>query len=78
MRLAGKTAFCTAAGAGIGLATVRAFKAEGARVIATDISTKAVEDLRAEGFEAHRLDVTDAAAVPAIAAATRGAAIRIN
>lgn len=67
MRLAGKTAFCTASGAGIGLATVRAFKAEGARVIATDISSKAVEDLRTEGFEAHRLDVTDAAAVAAMA-----------
>jgi 2-keto-3-deoxy-L-fuconate dehydrogenase len=68
MRLAGKTAFCTASGAGIGLATARAFQAEGARVIATDINSKAVEALRDEGIDAHRLDVTDAAAITAIAA----------
>ena len=43
MRLKGKTAFCTASGAGIGLATVRAFAAEGARVIATDLNAKAVD-----------------------------------
>ncbi len=67
MRLKGKTAFCTASGAGIGLATARAFKAEGARVIATDINTNAVAALQAEGIEAHRLDVTDAAAIAAIA-----------
>ena len=68
MRLEGKTAFCTASGAGIGLATVRAFRAEGARVIATDRDAKAVQALRDEGFDAHVLDVTDAAAVSAIAA----------
>jgi 2-keto-3-deoxy-L-fuconate dehydrogenase len=68
MRLSGKTAFCTASGAGIGLATARAFKAEGARVIATDINSKAVEALRDEGIDAHRLDVTDATAIAAIAA----------
>ncbi len=67
MRLKGKTAFCTASGAGIGLATVRAFAAEGARVIATDLNAKAVEALTAEGIEAHRLDVTDGAAVKAMA-----------
>ncbi|NGQ91569.1 SDR family oxidoreductase [Rhodobacter sp. HX-7-19] len=78
MRLAGKTAFCTASGAGIGLATVRAFKAEGARVIATDISSKAVEDLRAEGFEAHRLDVTDGTAVAAMAAKVGAVDILFN
>jgi 2-keto-3-deoxy-L-fuconate dehydrogenase len=37
-RLAGKTAFVTAAGQGIGRATALAFAAEGARVIATDIN----------------------------------------
>ena len=67
MRLKGKTAFCTASGAGIGLATVRAFAAEGARVIATDLNAKAVEALNAEGIEAYRLDVTDGAAVKAMA-----------
>ena len=68
MRLQGKTAFCTASGAGIGLATARAFAAEGARVIATDLSHTAVEALNAEGIEAYRLDVTDGAAITAMAA----------
>ena len=68
MRLTGKTAFCTASGAGIGLATARAFAAEGARVIATDLSEAALAPLAAEGIETHRLDVTDGAAVAALAA----------
>lgn len=68
MRLQGKTAFCTASGAGIGLATARAFAAEGARVIATDLSAEALAPLAAEGVETHRLDVTDGAAVAALAA----------
>jgi 2-keto-3-deoxy-L-fuconate dehydrogenase len=67
MRLSGKTAFCTASGAGIGRATVEAFASEGARVIATDISAAALEGLP-PGVETHLLDVTDGAAVAAIAA----------
>ena len=39
MRLKGKTAVITAAGAGIGMATAVAFAEQGARVIATDINT---------------------------------------
>ena len=38
MRLKGKTAVITAAGAGIGRATAVAFAEQGARVIATDIN----------------------------------------
>ncbi len=68
MRLKGKKAFVTAAGAGIGQATARAFAAEGATVIATDISADALADLTAEGIEVHPLDVTDGPAVKAIAA----------
>jgi 2-keto-3-deoxy-L-fuconate dehydrogenase len=67
MRLQGKTAFCTASGAGIGRATVEAFVAEGARVIATDISAVALRGLP-DGVETHSLDVTDGAAVLALAA----------
>ena len=37
-RLAGKTAFITAAAQGIGRATALAYAAEGARVIATDVN----------------------------------------
>lgn len=63
-RLAGKTAFITAAGQGIGRATAEAFVREGARVIATDINEESLADLaRAIGCETRRLDVTDASAV---------------
>ncbi len=68
MRLKGKTAFCTASGAGIGLATVQAFAAEGARVIATDLSAEALRPLKEDGIETHAFDVTDATAVAAMAA----------
>ncbi len=67
-RLNGKTAFCTASGAGIGRATALAFAREGARVIATDIDTAALEELKREGVAAtHKLDVRDTAAVTALA-----------
>ena len=67
-RLAGKTAFCTASGAGIGRATALAFAREGARVIATDIDERAIAGLKGQGVaECHRLDVRDTAAVDAMA-----------
>lgn len=78
MRLKDKTAFCTASGAGIGLATVRAFRAEGARVIATDRDANAVKALRDEGFDAHVLDVTDADAVHALAASVGAVNVLFN
>lgn len=65
-RLAGKTALVTAAGQGIGRATVEAFVREGARVIATDLRAEALTGLSA--VEARTLDVTDLQAVRAIAA----------
>ena len=66
-RLEGKVALVTAAGQGIGRATAQAFVREGARVIATDVRAEALEGL--EGAELRVLDVTNAAAVKAIAAA---------
>ena len=78
MQLQGMTAFCTASGAGIGRATALAFKAEGARVIATDIDEAALEGLAAEGCETHRLDVTDGAAVAALAKQTGAVDILFN
>lgn len=57
-RLAGKIAFCTASGAGIGRATAVAFAREGAKVIASDVSMEALKSLRDEGVaETHLIDV---------------------
>jgi len=65
-RLAGKTALITAAARGIGRASVERFVAEGARVFATDRDLDALDGL--EGCERLALDVTDGAAVRALAA----------
>ena len=62
-RLAGKTAFTTAAGQGIGRASALALKAEGARVIATDINADTLASLTDEGIETFVLDVRDQGAV---------------
>src|SRR5437868_6936309 len=68
-RLAGKAAFVTAAGQGIGRATALAFVRAGARVIASDINAALLETLRAEaGCDVRVLDVTDGAAIAAAAA----------
>lgn len=69
-RLEGKTAFLTAAGQGIGRATALAFAAEGARVVATDVSGTLLERLAAEapGIETRPLDALDTEAVKRAAA----------
>ncbi|MDC7696170.1 SDR family NAD(P)-dependent oxidoreductase, partial [Asticcacaulis sp. DXS10W] len=68
-RLSGKTALITAAGQGIGRATVEAYVREGATVIAADINDASLTELAAlENVIARKLDVTDAEAVKAIAA----------
>ena len=66
MRLAGKTILITAAGQGIGRAAALACAAEGARVIATDRDPALLDGLDAD---ARALDVTDAAAIAALAGA---------
>ena len=68
-RLSGKTAFVTAAAAGIGRACAVAFAREGARVIATDIDQKGLDALRESGIaEAALLDMRQTSAVMAMAA----------
>jgi len=73
-RLAGKVAFITAAGQGIGRATALAFAREGAQVWATDLNAKLLADLEGkdEGggkpVRTRILDVTDEAAIGKIAA----------
>ncbi len=71
MRLAGKHAVVTAAGAGIGRATALAFAAEGAEVFATDIDTAALATLAGERIRTATLDVRDEAAVDALFAGLR-------
>jgi 2-keto-3-deoxy-L-fuconate dehydrogenase len=78
-RLAGKTAFVTAAGQGIGRATAEAFVREGARVIATDIDAGLLKTLAADtGCATRVLDVTDAAAITAAAQAVGAIDILFN
>ncbi|MDC7675931.1 SDR family oxidoreductase [Asticcacaulis machinosus] len=68
-RLNNKTALITAAGQGIGRATVEAYVREGAHVIAADINDASLAELAAiDGVTARKLDVTDAEAIKAIAA----------
>ncbi|NYH98763.1 SDR family oxidoreductase [Cupriavidus plantarum] len=68
-RLAGKLALVTAAGQGIGRATVEAFLREGARVIAADINPETLAELgQLPQCIARRLDVTDGRAIDAAAA----------
>jgi len=63
-RLAGKTAFITAAGQGIGRAAALAFAREGARVWVTDINAGVLSGLEGkDGIRARVLDVTDEGAI---------------
>lgn len=62
-RLAGKTAFVTAAGQGIGRGAALAFAREGATVWATDVKGELLSDLRAQGLKTRVLDVLDEAAI---------------
>ncbi|MBS0443590.1 MAG: SDR family oxidoreductase [Proteobacteria bacterium] len=66
-RLAGKTAFVTAAGQGIGRAIAEAFAREGAKVIATDLNESLLATLKSPAITTRRLDVLDAAAIAAAA-----------
>ncbi len=59
-RLAGKTAFVTAAAQGIGRATALAFAAEGATVIATDLNEAKVGEIASDRIRTFRLDALNA------------------
>src|SRR5512134_3741250 len=66
-RLAGKSAFITAAGQGMGRAAALAFAREGAKVWATDMNAKIVGELEGkEGIRARVMDVTDEGAISRI------------
>jgi 2-keto-3-deoxy-L-fuconate dehydrogenase len=68
-RLAGKTAFITAAGQGIGRGAALAFAREGAKVWATDVNAEALAEIEGrDGIRTRVLDVTDEAAIARAAA----------
>ena len=68
-RLAGKTAFITAAGQGMGKASAIAFAREGAKVWATDLAPGPLKELEGvAGITTRQLDATDEAAVAKLAA----------
>jgi 2-keto-3-deoxy-L-fuconate dehydrogenase len=78
-RLAGKTAFVTAAGQGIGRATAEAFAREGARVIATDLKLELLAGLEGRpGITVEKLDALDAAAIADAARRHSGVDILFN
>jgi 2-keto-3-deoxy-L-fuconate dehydrogenase len=81
VRLTGKFALVTAAGQGIGRAAALAFAREGATVLATDIDTAALAALdaaRLPGLRTRTLDVSDAAALEALASAEQRAGTAFN
>jgi 2-keto-3-deoxy-L-fuconate dehydrogenase len=68
-RLAGKTAFITAAGQGMGRAAALAFAREGAKVWATDMNAKTVGELEGQqGIRTRALDVTNEDSIKKISA----------
>src|SRR5437764_1265153 len=67
-RLAGKTAFITAAAQGMGQAAALAFAREGAKVWATDVNARELKTIEGrDGIRTRQLDVTDEPAIARIA-----------
>ncbi len=78
-RLAGKTAFITAAGQGIGRGAALAFASEGAQVWATDVNAKALTGLEGkDGIRTRALDVLDEQAIGKVAAEVGGIEVLFN
>ncbi|MGJ7042425.1 2-keto-3-deoxy-L-fuconate dehydrogenase [Shinella sp. BE166] len=78
-RLQGKTAVVTAAGQGMGHATVLAFAREGARVVATDIDAGKLAALDGmAGVETRALDVLDPEAIKRFAGSITAPDILFN
>jgi NAD(P)-dependent dehydrogenase (short-subunit alcohol dehydrogenase family) len=72
-----RTALILGASRGIGLETVKQYRADGWRVIATVRSQEAAEELQALGAETHVLDLTDANAVAGLAWKLDGEALDV-
>ena len=72
-----RTALILGASRGIGLETVKQYRADGWRVIATVRSQEAAQELQALGAETHVLDLTDANAVGGLAWKLDGEALDV-
>lgn len=78
-RLDGKRVLISAAAQGIGRASALAMAREGAFVLATDVNTTLLVELEAEeGITTGALDVTDRAAIEALAAAQEPFDVLVN
>lgn len=77
-RLSGKTCLVTAAGQGIGRATVLAMHKAGATVYASDINEDGLTELAALGLKTMRLDVMDPASIAAALTETGGVDVLFN
>lgn len=77
-RLAGKTAFVTAAAQGIGQATALAFAAAGAKVIATDVNLAKLGEIAGPNISVSALNVLDAGAIASAAQAAGTVDILFN
>jgi len=78
-RLAGKTAFITAAAQGMGKAAALGFAREGAKVWATDINAGPLKDLEAvAGITTRQLDARDEAAIAKLAAEVGAIDVLLN
>jgi NAD(P)-dependent dehydrogenase (short-subunit alcohol dehydrogenase family) len=78
MEIQGTTALVTGGASGLGLATVRALRGAGARVVALDLPSASIHDLEQAGAEFVAADVSDEAGVQAaVDAANSEGALRI-
>ena len=78
MEIQGTTALVTGGASGLGLATVRALRGAGARVVALDLPSASTDELEQAGAEFVAADVSDEAGVQAaVDAANSEGALRI-
>ncbi|HEX8415338.1 MAG TPA: SDR family oxidoreductase [Sphingomicrobium sp.] len=77
-RLAGKTCLITGAAQGIGHSIAQAFLREGAIVIVTDLNGEKLAEVFGDTAKTAVMDVTDEAAVDAVAAANPGVEVLVN
>lgn len=78
-RLVGKTCLITGAAQGIGLSVAEAFLREGAKVVATDLQGDKLQVFaNRAGASTAQMDVTDVAAVNAVAAANPDVNVLVN